>query len=120
MKWGRILFLVAATAVIVPADELHLRDGTVILGAYVGGTQKEIYFQHTPAGSDMFPLFLVESLKFNSGPGVPPELAPGASSLHPGANPSARLTDFWPARVKWMLALLFPPPLAAQPSHPAH
>jgi len=88
------------------ADELHLRDGTVIIGAYVGGTQKEIYFQHTPAGSDMYPVFMVESVKFNPAPG----LQPNASAPGPGRG----FTDVWAGRLKWMFALFFPPAPAAQ------
>jgi hypothetical protein len=121
MKWGRFLFLLAACAAVAQADELRLRDGTVILGTYVGGTQKEVYFQHTPAGSDMYPLFMVESLKFNP----TPTLTPGAALHAPGGNliatrPIASFTEVWATRLKWVLALLLPPTLAAQFAHPAH
>jgi hypothetical protein len=121
MKWGRLLFLLAACAAAVQADELRLRDGTVILGSYVGGTQKEVYFQHTPAGSDMYPLFMVESLKFNSAP----TLTPSAASHGPIGNPVAARrpagsAEVWAARIRWMFALLLPPALAAQFAHPAY
>jgi hypothetical protein len=120
MKRGQLLFLLAACAAMAQADELRLRDGTVILGTYVGGTQKEVYFQHTPAGSDMYPLFMVESLKFNPSP----TLTPGAALHAPGGNPIAKrpagFTEVWETRLKWVLALLLPPTLAAQSARPAH
>src|SRR5580700_9409515 len=68
------------------ADELHLRDGAVIIGTYVGGTQKEVYFQHTPAGSDMYPVFMVESVQFNP----TPAFAPAAAVEHSGTKAVAR------------------------------
>jgi hypothetical protein len=121
MKWGRFLFLLAACAAAAQADELRLRDGTVILGSYVGGTQKEVYFQHTPAGSDMYPLFVVESLKFNSTPTLTPSAtfrAPNGGT--PVAKRPASSTAAWAARIRWMFALLLPPALAAQFAYPAH
>jgi len=120
MKWGRFLFLLAACAAVAQADELRLRDGTVILGSYVGGTQKEVYFQHTPAGSDMYPLFMVESLKFNSTPTLTPSAAFHAPSGSPVANRPASSTEVWAARIRWMFALLLPPALATQFAYPAH
>jgi hypothetical protein len=120
MKWGRSVFLLAAVAMVAQADELHLRDGTVIAGAYVGGTQKEIYFQHTPAGSDMYPVFMVESVKFNPAPGI----LPGASLKNPRKKPQATSASLFAgtlaARIRWMFALFLPPSLAAQPAYPAH
>jgi hypothetical protein len=126
MNWTCILCLAALAASAVSADELHLRDGTVIVGSYIGGSQKEVWFQRTPAGAEVFPLFTVESLRFNS----VPNLAPGAArSLPPAANPQARgfdgwavekWADIWTNRVKWAFALFFPPPLTAQLAHPAH
>lgn len=127
MKWERCVFLLAAVAMVAQADELHLRDGTVIVGAYAGGTQKEIYFQHTPAGSDMYPLFLVESVKFNS----IPSLTPGASLNNPpsksapGTLPKTAPASYTAAsslaaKIKWLFALFLPPPLTAQLANPAH
>lgn len=135
MKWGRGLFLLAAAMVAAQADELHLRDGTVIIGAYVGGTTKEIYFQHTPAGSDMYPVFLVESVKFNPAPSLTPgaalkspshSTAPGPVAVRPALSTAAayRAASAAPmnlaARIKWVFALFLPPPLAAQSAYPAH
>lgn len=136
MKWGRCVFLLAAAAAALQADELHLRDGTVIVGAYVGGTPKAIYFQHTAAGSDMYPVFLVESVKFNSAPSLTPGAAwHGAPMPSPPDNraAAARLAGFrgpargaaspapvnLAARIKWMFALFLPPPLTVQLAHPA-
>jgi len=116
MKWTRILCLVALMAPSVPADELHLRDGTVIVGSYIGGSQKEIWFQRMPAAADVFPLFMVESLKFNSAPTLAPGTAAGSAAA---ANLQARLNS-WTGRVEWAFALFFPPPLTAQLAHPAH
>jgi hypothetical protein len=130
MRWGRSVFLLAATvtAMAANADELHLRDGTVIVGAYVGGTQKEIYFQHTAAGSDMYPLFMVESVKFNA----MPTLAPGTSlkstpksmprpaMLQDAAAPGSAAPINLAARIKLEFALFLPPPLTVQLAHPAH
>lgn len=131
-RWGRSLFLAALAASALYADELHLRDGTVILGAYAGGSEKEVYFQHTPAGSEMYPLLMVESLKFNS----TPSLYPGASPAGPAQplvnparsvfrpagvfQPSGVVREDWRARLKWMFALFLPPQLTAQLTHPAH
>jgi hypothetical protein len=117
MKWTRILCLVALMAPSVPADELHLRDGTVIVGSYIGGSQKEIWFQRTSAAADVVPLFMVESLKFNSVPTLTPGTAAGSAA---GANLQARLNGSWTSRVKWVFALFFSPSLTAQLSHPAH
>jgi hypothetical protein len=94
------------------ADELHLRDGTIIVGAYVGGTQKEVYFQRTPAGSDMYPVFMVESVKFNPAPGLPP----GASAPRPGRS----FTEVWTGQLKWVFAIFFPPAPAAQLARSTH
>ena len=126
MKWGRSLFLFAFAASMLCADELHLRDGTVILGAYVGGTQKEVYFQHTPAGSDMYPLFMVESVKFNTVPSLTPGAWLPAPRQTPHVEPAvlrqqpASMREQLNARLKWIFALLFPPQLAAQFPHPAN
>lgn len=125
MKWGRCLFLLLTVSVATrAADELHLRDGTVIVGTYVGGTQKEIYFQHTPAGSDMYPLLMVESVKFNATPGLVPgaslQGSPASPPSHPAAAPSAAAPDNMAARIRWVFALLFPPspaPKLASASH---
>jgi hypothetical protein len=91
MKWMLLAGLLAIGIADARADELHLRDGTVITGVYVGGTQKEVYFQHTPAGSDMYPLFMVESVRFNNAPGF----SPGAASF-PNLN-SSHLNPAWMA-----------------------
>jgi hypothetical protein len=113
-------------ALIMPtatADELHLRDGTVMEGSYIGGSQKEIWFQRTPAGPEVFQLFLVESLKFNS----IPTLAPSASAVAPvpisrarGNAVQARGSDHWTGSVKWAFALFLPLSLAALLAHPPH
>jgi hypothetical protein len=63
-------------ASLAQADTLRLRDGTVIFGNYVGGSQTEIWFQRSPAGAEAFPLFAVESVRFgnligSSAPNVP-------------------------------------------------
>jgi hypothetical protein len=120
MKWTRVLCLAALVAPIVPADELHLRDGTVIVGSYIGGSQKEVWFQR-PAGAEVFPLFMVDSVKFNSVPSI----TPGAATAAPfAANRRADLlkawADTWTGRVKWAFALFFSPPSTAQLAHPAH
>jgi hypothetical protein len=125
MKWTRVLCLAALMTPVVSADELHLRDGTVIEGSYIGGSQKEIWFQRTPAAPEVFPLFLVESLKFSSGP----TLAPGtsASGAAPVPNAQARGNDaraggnmVWVGPVKWAFALFLPPSLTALLARPAH
>jgi hypothetical protein len=132
MKWGRFLFLLAACAIVAQADELRLRDGTVILGAYVGGTQKEVYFQHTPAGSDMYPLFMVESLKFNTTPTLTPgamlhdsgrgskQAAPQGVAQKPAGGVRTGDTQTWTARIRWMFALFLSPASTAQFAHPAY
>src|SRR5690349_5314744 len=48
------------------ADTLRLRDGTVMVGTYVGGTQTEIWFQRNPSGAEAFPLYVVESVRFGN------------------------------------------------------
>jgi len=125
MNWTRILCLAALAAAATQADELHLRDGTMMVGNYIGGSQKEVWFQRTPAGAEVFPLFLVESVKFNTVPNVVPG---SASNAPPVTNPHASLgasrlsawADAWAGRVKWAFALFLPPPLTAQLTHPAH
>lgn len=107
------------------ADELHMRDGTVIVGSYVGGTQKEVYFQRTAAGTDMYSLFMVESVKFNCTPALEPGVnnslrAPSVKPPVQFTRPPIQFAQAWASQLKWALALLFPPPLAAQLSHPAH
>lgn len=96
------------------ADELHLRDGTVIIGAYVGGTQKEIYFQHTPAGSDLYPVFMVEAVKFNPVPTFAPSAALEDHGTKSNATRPASVTETWGARLKWIFTLLLRPQAAAQ------
>jgi hypothetical protein len=123
MKWIRILYLAAIAATFAQADELHLRDGTVIVGNYVGGGQKDVWFQRTPAGPEIFPLYEVESLKFNTIPSVFPGSAKGAvpdASLHPQSTMLAHVADTWKSRLEWAFALFLPPPLTAQLAHPPH
>jgi hypothetical protein len=62
----RAAALLSVLAFFAKADTLRLRDGTVIVGSYVGGSQTEIYFQRSPAGAEAFPLFAVESLRFGN------------------------------------------------------
>src|SRR5580658_8900185 len=108
MKWTRVLCLAAMAAAFAEADELHLRDGTVIVGNYVGGGQKDVWFQRTPAGPEIFPLYEVESLKFNTVPSVFPSSARGVlpdSSSHPLGTPRSttppRIADMWKSRIEW-------------------
>ena len=117
MRWLCVLLFSMCAANLAFADELHMRDGTVIVGTYVGGTQKEVYFQHSPAGADMYPLFMVESVKFNSVPSFPP--GPSAKTT-PNTAPSPRLTEVLATRLKWAFALLFPPASAAELANSAH
>jgi hypothetical protein len=128
MQWTRILFVAAMGAALAAGDELHLRDGTVIVGNYVGGGQKDVWFQRTPAGPEIFPLYEVESLKFNTVPSVFPSSSRGTApdpSYHslnttPAHLADRHMADSWTARLKWAFALFFPPPLTAQLAHPAH
>lgn len=126
MKWGRSLLLVVFAVSAFAADELHMRDGSVIVGVYVGGDQKQVYFQHTPAGSDMYPLFMVESVKFNSNPSLMPgafegkSLSKAAPSQKTAATAPALQRQDWASRLKWMFALLLPPQPAALLANPAH
>ena len=84
MKQFRVLMLFVLALAAARADVLRLRDGTVLVGNYVGGTQTEVWFQRSPAGAEAFPLFAVESLKFGGVLGF----APG--SYQPG---NARRSD---------------------------
>jgi hypothetical protein len=131
MQWTRILYGATMAAALAAGDELHLRDGTVLIGNYVGGGQKEVWFQRTPAGPEIFPLYEVESLKFNTVPSVFPSSARGAkpdSSSRPlnttlsttRSTAPAQVADTWNTRIEWAFALFFPPPLTAQLAHPAH
>lgn len=72
MKQFRVLMLVALALAAARADVLRLRDGSVLNGSYVGGTQTEVWFQRGPAGAEAFPLFAVESLKFGGAFGIAP------------------------------------------------
>jgi hypothetical protein len=125
MKWTRVLCLAAVMTPAVSADELHLRDGTVIVGSYVGGSQKEIWFQKAPSAPEVYPLFLVESLKFNFIPALAPDTA--ATAPAPGAHAPAHASAVqsggnvvWVGPVKWGFALFLPPPLTALLAYPAH
>jgi hypothetical protein len=135
MQWTRILYVAAMAASFAAGDELHLRDGTVLIGNYVGGGQKEVWFQRTPAGPELFPLYEVESLKFNTVPSIFPSSQRGAkpdSSSHPlntagnttrsttRSTTPAQVADTWKSRIEWAFALFFPPSLTAQLAHPAH
>lgn len=75
MKQFRVLMLLVLTLAAARADVLRLRDGSVLTGNYVGGTQTEIWFQRSPAGAEVFPLFAVESLKFGGALGIAPQAA---------------------------------------------
>ncbi|HEY4359322.1 MAG TPA: hypothetical protein VGN17_00035 [Bryobacteraceae bacterium] len=66
MLFLRTAVLLGMLASLVQADTLRLRDGTVITGNYVGGSQNEIWFQRGPAGAEAFPLFMVESVRFGN------------------------------------------------------
>src|ERR1700693_1549344 len=97
MKSLLAAFLLLSTVIAADAaDELHMRDGTVILGSYIGGTQKEVYFQRPAAGTDMYPLFMVESVKFNA----TPILTPGAQTA-PAPSAAPGLSAMLATRVKW-------------------
>jgi hypothetical protein len=123
------LCLAALAAAAAQADELHLRDGTMMVGNYIGGSQKEVWFQRTPAGAEVFPLFLVESVKFNTVPNVVPGSAsnvPPVASPRPtphaslGASRLSAWADAWASRVKWAFAIFLPPSVTAQLAYPAH
>lgn len=119
MRWVGVWLILTVASSLGFADELHMRDGTVIVGTYVGGTEKEVYFQRTPAGADMYPVFMVESVKFSGASA--PNLTPGPTakrSTQP--QPAPRLTEVVSQKLKWALALLFPPAFTAQLAHPAH
>jgi hypothetical protein len=76
----RAIAALAVFASLAHADTLRLRDGSVIIGNYVGGSQTEIWFQRSPAGAEAFPLFAVESLRFGNliGSSTPSLPAPSA------------------------------------------
>jgi hypothetical protein len=56
-------------------DILRLRDGRTIMGSYVGGTARELWFQSNAVSAEAYPTLLVESLRFGSttsgGPEIP-------------------------------------------------
>lgn len=117
MRICSIFCLLAAAALsATAADELHMRDGSVIVGAYVGGTDKAVYFQHTPAGADMYPLFMVESVKFNATPAINPGASLNGSIKVTPANGASEFTKAMAARIQWVAALLLPARFAAQGS----
>jgi hypothetical protein len=62
-------------------DVLRLRDGRTIMGSYVGGTAKEVWFQSNAVSAEAYPTFLVESVRFGSTLSAAPEI------------PEARLND---------------------------
>jgi hypothetical protein len=62
-------------------DALRLRDGRTIMGSYVGGTAKEVWFQSNAVSAEAYPTFLVESVRFGSTLNAVPE------------TPEARLKD---------------------------
>jgi hypothetical protein len=83
MFFLRVAVLLGFLAASAQADTLRLRDGTVIMGTYVGGTTTEIWFQRSPAGAEPFPLFAVESLRFGNliGSAAPRVPAPSAGKI---------------------------------------
>ncbi len=101
VAWLLVTAALSATA----SDELHMRDGTVIVGTYVGGTDKTVYFQHTAAGADMYPLFMVESMKFNATPAINPGASLNGSNKISPANGPFRLTNEIAARMQSAVAL---------------
>jgi hypothetical protein len=62
-------------------DVLHLRDGRTIMGSYVGGTAKELWFQSNAVSAEAYPTLLVESLRFGSTLSGAPEV-PDARLQH--------------------------------------
>jgi hypothetical protein len=74
MSFLKIAVVLTFAVSLAQADSLRLRDGTIIIGNYVGGTQTEVWFQRSPAGAEPFPLFAVESLRFGPllGSSAPP------------------------------------------------
>jgi hypothetical protein len=77
----RAATLLSVLASFAHADTLRLRDGTVIVGSYVGGSQTEIWFQRSPAGAEAFPLFAVEGLRFGTLMGSTAPALPAPSVL---------------------------------------
>ncbi len=115
MRICLLFCLLAAVALsATAADELHMRDGSVIVGTYVGGTDKAVYFQHAPVGADMYPLFMVESVKFNATPAITPGASLNGSTKAPPANGSFGFAKTIAARIQWAAALLLPARFAAQ------
>ena len=100
--------LVTAALSAMAADELHMRDGAVIVGTYVGGTDKAVYFQRTAAGADMYPLFMVESVKFNATPAINPGASLNGSNKVPPVNGPFRLTNEVAGRMRSVVALFLP------------
>ena len=90
-------------------DELRLRDGKVISGYYVGGNQKELWFQSNGVGADVYPTMVVQSLQFGGLTGMlgyskPPEAArPVPAQAKPG---------FWRSKFQlvrmYLACVLFP------------
>ena len=104
MKRMWMLYLILLAPAAANADELRLRDGVTISGNYLGGTQKEMWFQRSTGGTEMIPLFLVESLKFDGVLGPIPSAKHRPAEAKPQVQPANTLLS----QVKWAFALLFP------------
>lgn len=67
MKTILRLALFAVTSLsILKADVLRLRDGSVLIGQFVAGSQNEIWFHREVQGTMVYPLSQVDTLAFGS------------------------------------------------------
>jgi hypothetical protein len=63
---ARTIILAALTVASLQGDVLRLRDGRNISGYYMGGTQKEVWFQSNAVSAEAYPTLMVESLQFGA------------------------------------------------------
>lgn len=82
MFFLRVTLLLAFLIPVARADTLRLRDGTVITGTYVGGSQTEIWFQRGPSGAQAFPLYTIESVRFGNLMGSSEPMLPSQGVLN--------------------------------------
>jgi hypothetical protein len=63
-KWA-LIALISMTPLAVSAAQLILRDGTVVRGAFIGGTSRQITFQDERGARRQFDLGQVQSISFD-------------------------------------------------------
>jgi hypothetical protein len=85
-SWGLLIILCLAASA-AWADSLHLKNGSVIKGKFVGGTEDQITFQ-VGSSVQQYNISDIVSIRFDSGAPAPETPAANSFSDQPGTAPA--------------------------------